>query len=218
MVRRRPWVVSYAGGIVRATALNTERLPASNLPDCMTNDAGDADEQTDLDLITQWKGGDQRAATLLVERHASAVARFARSVGAHDDVQDIVQDTFVRAFGSLDSFRGDSSLRTWLFTIARRLLLDLRRSERRRGEQVEVQDTDAITEYDSLDTVVADETRARMQGAIGRLSKTQREVFLLRVSEGLSYKEIADVAGTTEGAARVHYHNAMRAIKEFLHE
>jgi len=203
---------------VRATALNTERLPASNLPDCMTNDAGDADEQTDLDLITQWKGGDQRAATLLVERHASAVARFARSVGAHDDVQDIVQDTFVRAFGSLDSFRGDSSLRTWLFTIARRLLLDLRRSERRRGEQVEVQDTDAITEYDSLDTVVADETRARMQGAIGRLSKTQREVFLLRVSEGLSYKEIADVAGTTEGAARVHYHNAMRAIKEFLHE
>ncbi len=203
---------------MRATALNTERLPASNLPDCMTNDAGDADEQTDLDLITQWKGGDQRAATLLVERHASAVARFARSVGAHDDVQDIVQDTFVRAFGSLDSFRGDSSLRTWLFTIARRLLLDLRRSERRRGEQVEVQDTDAITEYDSLDTVVADETRARMQGAIGRLSKTQREVFLLRVSEGLSYKEIADVAGTTEGAARVHYHNAMRAIKEFLHE
>ena len=130
----------------------------------------------------------------------------------------MVQDTFVRAFASLDSFRGDSSLRTWLFTIARRLLLDLRRSERRRGEQVEVQDSDAITEYDSLDTVVADETRARMQGAIGRLSKTQREVFLLRVSEGLSYKEIADVAGTTEGAARVHYHNAMRAIKEFLHE
>jgi RNA polymerase sigma-70 factor (ECF subfamily) len=49
-----------------------------------------------------------------------------------------------------------------------------------------------------------------------RLSPTQREVFVLRVSEGLSYKEIAEAAGTTEGAARVHYHNAMRAIKEFL--
>lgn len=184
----------------------------------MIDDAGDADEQTDLDLIVRWKGGDQRAATLLVERHAASVARFARSIGARGDVQEIVQDTFVRAFGSIDGFRGDSTLRTWLFTIARRLLLDLRRSERRRGEQVEVQDTDVVTEYDSLDTVVADETRTRMQAAIDRLSKTQREVFVLRVTEGLSYKDIAEVADTTEGAARVHYHNAMRAIKEFLHE
>jgi RNA polymerase sigma factor, sigma-70 family len=184
----------------------------------MTDDAGDANEQPDLDLIARWKGGDERAATHLVERHAGSVARFARSIGARGDVQDIVQDTFVRAFGSIDGFRGDSSLRTWLFTITRRLLHDLRRSERRRGEQVEVHDTDVVTQYDSLDTVVADETRNRMQSAIDRLSKTQRDVFVLRVTEGMSYKEIADVAGTTEGAARVHYHNAMRAIKEFLHE
>lgn len=184
----------------------------------MTDVAEGADADTDLDLITRWKGGDQRAATLLVERHAGAVGRFVASIGAKGDIQDIVQDTFVRAFASLDSFRGDSSLRTWLFTIARRLLLDLRRSERRRGEQVEVQDHDVITEFDALHSVVADETRQRMHLAVGRLSKTQREVFMLRVSEGLSYKEIAEAAGTTEGAARVHYHNAMRAIKEFLDE
>jgi RNA polymerase sigma-70 factor (ECF subfamily) len=184
----------------------------------MTDVAEGADTQTDLDLINRWKGGDQRAATLIVERHAGAVARFVTSVGAKGDAQDLVQDTFVRAFASLDSFRGDSSLRTWLFTIARRLLLDLRRSERRRGEQVEVQEQHATTEYDSLDSLVAEEMRERMQTAVGRLSKTQREVFMLRVGEGLSYKEIADVAGTTEGAARVHYHNAMRAIKEFLNE
>ena len=49
-----------------------------------------------------------------------------------------------------------------------------------------------------------------------RLTPTQREVFTLRVSEGLSYKEIAQVVDTTEGAARVHYHNALRAIKELL--
>jgi RNA polymerase sigma-70 factor (ECF subfamily) len=184
----------------------------------MIDAAEGADEPTDLDLITRWKGGDQRAATLLVERHAGAVARFASSVGAKGDLQDVVQDTFVRAFASLDSFRGESTLRTWLFTIARRLLLDLRRSERRSGEQVEVQEHDATTEYDSLDSVVADETQRRMHAAVAQLTKTQREVFLLRVTEGLSYKEIAGVAGTTEGAARVHYHNAMRAIKELLDE
>ncbi|MEO7457262.1 MAG: RNA polymerase sigma factor [Gemmatimonadaceae bacterium] len=184
----------------------------------MTDVALGADERTDHDLIARWKAGEERAATLLVERHAGAVARFVASVGARGDVQDLVQDTFVRAFGSIDSFRGDSSLRTWLFTIARRLLLDLRRSERRKGEHVDVQENDAVTEYDSLDAVVAEETRTRMHAAVARLSRTQREVFLLRVNEGLSYREIAETAGTTEGAARVHYHNAMRAIKEFLDE
>jgi len=190
----------------------------------MTDLAADAnprsDDATDLDLIARWKSGDERAATALVKRHADAIARFAASVGAREDVEDLVQETFVRAFGSLDSFRGESSLRTWLFTIARRLLLDRRRSERRRGGgsrmAVDVKDSDAVTEFDALDAVVASETERRMREAVARLTPTQREVFTLRVSEGLSYKEIADAVDTTEGAARVHYHNAMRAIKEFL--
>jgi RNA polymerase sigma-70 factor (ECF subfamily) len=186
------------------------------MTDVALNAHGQADEQTDLDLIARWMAGDQRAATLLVERHAGALARFAASVGARGDVEEIVQDTFVRAFASLDSFRGESPLRTWLFTIARRLLLDRRRSEQRRGEQVPVQDSDVMTEFDPLDSVVADETQRRMRQAVERLTPMQREVFTLRVSEGLSYKEIADAVGSTEGAARVHYHNAMRAIKEFL--
>jgi RNA polymerase sigma-70 factor, ECF subfamily len=174
------------------------------------------DERTDLDLVARWMAGEQRAATLLVERHASAVARFVTSLGARDDVEEVVQDTFVRAFASLDGFRGESSLRTWLFTIARRLVLDRRRAARRRGEQVEVQENDVATEYDSLDGVVADETQRRLQAALAKLSPTQREVFVLRVSEGMSYAEIAETVGTTEGAARVHYHNAMRTIKELL--
>lgn len=190
--------------------------PAASYLSCMTHVASSADERTDLDLVARWKDGEQVAATRLVERHALAVARFVVSLGARLEVEDVVQDTFVRAFGSLDSFRGDSSLRTWLFTIARRLLLDRRRSDTRRGEQVEVQENDAVTGFNALDDLVADETQRRVREAIERLSPTQREVFTLRVSEGLSYKEIAGVAGTTEGAARVHYHHAMRAIKEFL--
>ena len=175
-----------------------------------------AEDQTDLELIARWKAGDQRAATRLVERHADAVARFVASVGARGDVDDLVQDTFARAFASLDGFRGESSLRTWLFTIARRLLLDRRRSERRRGEEIEIQESDSQTEFDPLDSVVARETEARLRQAVARLTPTQREVFTLRVSEGMSYREIADAVDTTEGAARVHYHNAMRAIKELL--
>ena len=182
----------------------------------MTDASRSADAETDLELIARWRAGDERAATALVERHASALARFASSFGVRDDVDEVVQDTFVRAFQSLDGFRGASSFRTWLFTIERRLVLDRRRAERRRRDKIEVQEGDAATEYDALDGLVADEVRARLSRATAGLSPTQREVFSLRVAEGLSYKEIADIVGTTEGAARVHYHNAMRAVKEFL--
>ena len=182
----------------------------------MTSPVEPAGAQPDAELIARWQDGDERAATVLVERHAPAVARFVASLGLRAEAEEVVQDTFVRAFGSLDAFRGESSLRTWLFTIARRLVLDRRRATRRRGESVELDEADVATEYDALDGVVADETVQRLHGALGRLTPTQREVFLLRVNEGLSYKEIAEVAGTTEGAARVHYHNAMRAVKELL--
>src|SRR6185503_7562934 len=167
----------------------------------MTDISRGDDGQTDLELIARWKAGDERAATQLVERHAQALARFAASSGAWDDIDELVQDTFVRAFNSLDGFRGDSSFRTWLFTIERRLLLDRRRAEKRRRDRLEIQDDDAATEYDALDSVLADETQRRMREAVKQLSPTQREVFTLRVAEGLSYKEIADAVGTTEGAA-----------------
>lgn len=177
---------------------------------------GKGSDVSDAELIQRWKSGDQRAATELVERHSSALARFAVSCGARSEIDELVQDTFVRAFNSLDGFRGDSSFRTWLLTIERRLLLDRQRAEKRRPQGVEIQEGDALTPFDALDDMVADESRKRMAQAVTRLSPTQRQVFSLRVADGLSYKEIAEAVGTTEGAARVHYHNAMKAVKEFL--
>src|ERR1051325_10618240 len=160
---------------------------------------GGRDDDQDRELIARWRAGDDRAATALVERHSQALARFAVASGERNDVDELVQDTFVRAFNSLDGFRGDSSFRTWLFTIQRRLLVDRKRAEKRRRDRDEVQEDDAATEYDALDTVVADETQRRLQNVIAKLSPTQKEVFTLRVSEGLSYKEIAEAVGTTEG-------------------
>jgi len=178
--------------------------------------ASNEDRAVDAALIERWKGGDQLAATMLVERHAAALARFAASSGVREQVDELVQDTFVRAFNSIDSFRADSTLRTWLFTILKRLILDRRRAEKRRGETVELEDGHAVQQYDALDAMVADETARRVRQAVETLSPLQREVFLLRVNEGLAYGEIASIVGSTEGACRVHYHNAMRAIKEAL--
>ncbi len=183
----------------------------------MAEDPERPDDALDQTLIARWREGDERAASSLVGRHSGALARYVSSLGESDAVEEVVQDTFVRAFASIESFRGESSLRTWLFTIARRLVVDRRRAQRRRREVGTVEDTDAVTEYNALDSMIADETEQRVRKAVGRLSPTQREVFTLRVNEGLSYKEIAGIVGTTEGAARVHYHNALRTVKESLY-
>jgi RNA polymerase sigma-70 factor (ECF subfamily) len=175
-----------------------------------------ADEPTDVELIRRWRDGDGRAATILVARHAPPLARFVAGEGERDGTDEVVQDTFVRAFGAIDSFRGDSAFRTWLFTIARRIILDRRRSERRSRVVATVQEADAVTTFDALDGMVADESMLRVRRAVAALSPKQREVFTLRLEQGLSYREIAELVGSTEGAARVHYHNAMRAVKEFL--
>src|SRR6476620_2517086 len=119
-------------------------------------------EESDRQLIARWKAGDSRAASLLVSRHADALARFAVSSGERDEVEELVQDTFVRAFGSLDAFRGESSLRTWLFTIERRLMLDRRRAERRQRSMVSIEPADATTEYDALDGLLAEEAESRV--------------------------------------------------------
>ena len=182
----------------------------------MTSGEIPGSEPADLELIQRWKAGDSRAATMLVSRHSQALARFAASSGEREGIEELVQDTFVRAFASIDSFRGESSLRTWLFTIERRLMLDRRRAERRERDTVPLEEADRVSEYGALDALIAEEVQERVRKSLDALSPTQREVFTLRAQQGLSYKEIAVIVDSTEGATRVHYHNAIRTVKEFL--
>jgi len=176
------------------------------------------DAATDAALIQRWLRGDQRAAAEIVAPHGPTLARFPASSGEREQIDELVQDTFVRAFNSLESFRADSSLRTWLFTILRRLVLDRKRADKRRRDNAELDEGHAVQEYNALDAIVADETESQVRQAIETLSPLQKEVFVLRVTEGMAYGEIAALVGSTEGACRVHYHNAMRAVKEFLND
>lgn len=175
-------------------------------------------EPPDSELVSRWKSGDEQAAAELVSRHAPALGRYARSLGAREDAQELVQDTFVRAFRAVHQFRGDSSLRTWLFTILRRQLLDRRRTERRGAPLDSLHDQLSDGSASPLDVLVANESVAKVHAALKQLTRLQREVFQLRVSEGMAYSEIAMLVGSTEGAARVHYHNAVRLLKEKLDE
>jgi len=171
----------------------------------------------DAALIAAWQEGDEQSAAELVRRHAKALARYLVGAGASEsDVDDLVQDAFVRAFRSLGKFRGQCQFRTWLFTIGRNVLKDLgRRIARHRIVPLD-EDLRAGADGDPHEVAVAGEAEARLLGGLGELTRMQREVFLLRAQQGLEYGEIAVALESTEGAARVHYHHAVRRLKEML--
>src|SRR5204863_2884266 len=92
-----------------------------------------AEPQRDAALIAAWQSGDEQAAAELVRRHARALARFLAGAGAPEsDVDDLVQDTFIRAFRGVDRFRGQCQFRTWLMTIGGNVLKEFGRRAARR--------------------------------------------------------------------------------------
>lgn len=180
-------------------------------------DAGRAvAELTDLELVAAYRAGEEGAATQLVLRHAEAIGRYLYASGAEPgDIDDLVQETFFRAFRRLDGWRAEASFRSWLFTIGSNLRRDAFR--RSKGRQVlAIDDHDVADHADPAGELEAKEAEARMREALAKLPRLQREVFLLRVQEGTPYEEIATVLGTTAGAARVHYHHAVRRLKEAM--
>ena len=167
-------------------------------------------------LIAAWRAGDERAAAELVRRHARVVARFLVGAGAPEsELDDLVQETFIRAFRALHRFRGECRFRTWLLTIGGNALKDHGRRAAR-GRVVPLGEDLRAAGGDPHERAVAGEAEARLSAGIARLPRLQREVFLLRAQQGLEYDEIARALGTSEGAARVHYHHAVKRLKEWM--
>lgn len=175
-----------------------------------------ASAQTDEELIAAFRGGDERAAAHLVHRHAAGLARYLYGLGAPSaDVDDLTQEAFYRAFRAADGFRGDSSFRAWLFRIGANAARDHHRRNRKRVV-LSLEGQDLVSEADPEGEAEAGEAQDRLLTALERLPQKQRDVFLLRAQQGMPYEEIAESLGTTPGAARVHYHHAVKRLKEAM--
>ncbi len=170
----------------------------------------------DQALVAAYGAGDEQAAAELVRRHADALGRFLYSAGAAvEEVEDLVQEALFRAFRALPGWRRDASFRSWLFTIGGNLLKDEMR--RRRGRQLlPLGDRDLPGRSDPHAELAAGEAEERVRQGLAGLTRLQREVFLLRAQEGAGYEDIAAALGTTAGAARVHYHHAVKRLKELV--
>jgi RNA polymerase sigma-70 factor (ECF subfamily) len=182
---------------------------------------------TDLVLVERTVAGDQKAYELLVVKYQRRIERLiGRMVRDTDLVQDIAQETFIRAYRALAQFRGDAQFYTWLYRIAvntaKKALVDLKRDpivseSALRGGSDDDDETSAVgnelTSAETPETVLAaKEIAATVNSAMEALPEELRQAVTLREIEGLSYEEIAEVMNCPIGTVRSRIFRAREAI------
>lgn len=181
------------------------------------NERADA-EVPDDELVERGRSGDEVALGALVRRHQDAAYRVALSITRNEDAAlDVVQDAFVKAFRALDGFRGDASFRTWLGTItANEARGVLRKVKRLQETTLEHAAPVASNEMNAADAAVLSDESTRARAMLAELPEKQRLSVALRIDEGLSFREVGEVIGSSEGAARVNYFHGIRRLRELM--
>ncbi|RUP25275.1 MAG: RNA polymerase sigma factor RpoE [Curvibacter sp.] len=185
-----------------------------------------ASDDSDLLLVQRAVAGNQRAFELLVLKYQRRVARLvARMVRDSDLVDDVVQETFIRAYRALHQFRGEAQFYTWLYRIAvntaKKALVDLRRNpvmneSAMRGRDDDDETSPVSNELSSDETpetvLAAKEIGEAVNSAMEALPEDLRQAVTLREIEGLSYDEIAEVMNCPIGTVRSRIFRAREAI------
>ena len=184
---------------------------------------------TDWDLVQQARRGDREAFRTLVERYQHKVTALATGMLRNrDDALDVVQDTFTKAYQSLDRFKGESSFYTWLYRITLNQCIDhQRRTARMPSAPIESAETpeesptinaarDDAERDDPLQRVHESEVGQRIRQAISELTPEHRAVILLREVEGLSYEEISRALECPKGTVMSRLHYARRQLQARL--
>ena len=177
-------------------------------------------------LLDRIRAGDKAACALCIEQHGSRLYRLALRLTKDEiEAEDIIQETFLQAFKSIDSFEGRSGLLTWLYRITYNAALMHRRQahptisiEDRLQEEVDTTIPEQLFDWCCLpeQDLQADEVRAELDRAIGDLPKSLRVVFMLRELEGLSPEEVAQSLDLSTDVIKQRLHRARLWLRERL--
>ena len=162
---------------------------------------------------------------VLVEAYSDRLYRVAvRMTGNEQDAEDVLQETFIKVFRNIDSFKGNSSLSTWIYRIAMNEALMMLRKRKPEGFSLDEDNDDEditpheVAAWDPLpeQSLMSAEMKRKLNDAVLRLPDTLRSVFLLRDTEQFSVKETADALGITEGTVKVRLLRARLKLREYL--
>ena len=175
-------------------------------------------ERSDEELIAAARTGDRAAIGELLSRHEEQIYRFGLRMCRHpEDAKEVLQETMLAMARSLPEFRGDSSVATWLYTIARSFCIKQRRLHK--GEPAGHDSLDDVEQTASVapspeDAAASNEVDHAVSAAIATLAPEYREVLLLRDAEGLTAPEVAGVLGLSVEAVKSRLHRARLAVRE----
>jgi RNA polymerase sigma-70 factor (ECF subfamily) len=177
-------------------------------------------ELSDLAFVAKARSGDRDAFRTLVERHSRGLFRLAfRMTGNQQDAEDVVQESFLRAYRQLGNFDERASFGTWLYRIVTNCSLDVVRARKRRSEHFAPVDDDAADPMQDVPardpnperTALSSEVRQRVAEAMKDLSETERAAFVLRHYEGMRIEEVSRILECQPGAAK---HSVFRAVQK----
>ncbi|HTP79418.1 MAG TPA: RNA polymerase sigma factor [Bacteroidota bacterium] len=168
-------------------------------------------------LIERVRKGEEGAFRELVECHMKRAYNVAFGfLGDHEAAEDVTQEAFINVYRSIQNFRGDSELGTWIHRIVANLsMTKLKRLRLKRAREVELQKTDdtAAPENPGLEQK---ENRYHIERALHELPTLQRAVVLLRHMEGLSTKQVGKILNCSEGTVKTHLFRGLRKMREHL--
>ncbi|EGN56672.1 DNA-directed RNA polymerase sigma-70 factor [Hallella multisaccharivorax DSM 17128] len=137
---------------------------------------------------------------------------------SHEDADDILQETLVKAWTNLDKYEGKAKFSTWIYRIAVNQAIDFLRRSRSTDPLDSPQASHVAHQLMADEYFDGDEAQARLQEAIARLPEVQRAVFTMRYYDEMKYSEISKILGTSEGALKASYHLAMKKIRSMIED
>lgn len=158
------------------------------------------------------------AFSLIVKQYSEQLYwQIRRMVLSHDDTNDLLQNTFIKAWMNIGMFRGEAKLSTWLYRIAlNETLTFLNRQHMNATVSIDDPDAATVEKLESDPYFDGDETQIKFQKALKSLPQKQRLVFNMKYFDEMKYEDISDVLGTSVGALKASYHLAVKKIEKFL--
>ena len=177
-----------------------------------------SDKKSDDNIPELLKTDPNAGFRIIVEKYSSRLYwHIRRLVIIHEDADDALQNTFINAWRSIGEFRSESSLYTWLYTIATNEALTLI-NKRKRNAAVSIDDLGSYFENSKEGSTWfdGDEAMVKLQNAILKLPEKQRIVFNLKYFDEMTYQDMSKVLDTSEGALKASYHHAVTKIEKLL--
>lgn len=180
---------------------------------------------TDKEIVSAFQNPESKleAFQLVLKKYQSRIYWHIRKmVIIHEDADDLTQDSFVKVWLHLDSFRQDAKLFTWLYRIATNECLAFLEKKKRQqivpiGQEEEgFWEKQMVRNFDSLPYISGDEIAIELQKAILQLPEKQRLVFNLRYFDDLSYEDISEITDSSVGALKANYHHATKKLESIL--